>query len=123
MFAPNLRWGDVDLAALIESAIGLPVVLENAANACALAELWFGRHSEDIQHLLAVTVSEGIGVGMLVNGQLVHGGQAMAGEFGHITIDEDGPPCPVRQARLLGTLRFELGGGAALRARAELGSR
>ena len=94
VFAPNLRWGDVDLAALIESAIGLPVVLENAANACALAELWFGRHSEDIQHLLAVTVSEGIGVGMLVNGQLVHGGQAMAGEFGHITIDEDGPPCP-----------------------------
>jgi predicted NBD/HSP70 family sugar kinase len=94
VFAPNLRWGDVDLASLIESAIGLPVVLENAANACALAELWFGRHSGDIQHLLAVTVSEGIGVGMLVNGQLVHGGQAMAGEFGHITIDEDGPPCP-----------------------------
>ena len=94
VFAPNLRWGDVDLASLIESAVGLPVVLENAANACALAELWFGRHSEDIQHLLAVTVSEGIGVGMLVNGQLVHGGQAMAGEFGHITIDEDGPPCP-----------------------------
>ena len=79
---------------LIESAVGLPVVLENAANACALAELWFGRHTEDIRHLLAVTVSEGIGVGMLVNGQLVHGGQAMAGEFGHITIDEEGPPCP-----------------------------
>ena len=97
VFAPNLRWGDVDLASLLESAVGLPVVLENAANACALAELWFGRHSDDIQHLLAVTVSEGIGVGMLVNGQLVHGGQAMAGEFGHITIDEDGPPCPCGQ--------------------------
>ena len=78
----------------IEAAIGLPVVLENAANACALAELWFGRHPEHIRHLLAVTVSEGIGVGLLVNGQLLHGGHAMAGEFGHVTIDEHGPPCP-----------------------------
>ena len=94
VFAPNLRWGDVDLASLIEAAVGLPVVVENAANACALAELWFGQHGEDIRHLLAVTVSEGIGVGMLVNGQLVHGGHAMAGEFGHVTIDEQGPPCP-----------------------------
>jgi predicted NBD/HSP70 family sugar kinase len=41
-----------------------------------------------------VTVSEGIGVGLLVNGQLLHGGHAMAGEFGHVTIDEEGPPCP-----------------------------
>jgi predicted NBD/HSP70 family sugar kinase len=94
VFAPNLRWGDVNLATLIESAVGLPVVLENAANACALAELWFGRHPENIRHLLAVTVSEGIGVGLLVNGQLLHGGHAMAGEFGHVTIDEQGPPCP-----------------------------
>ena len=94
VFAPNLRWGDADLASLIAGAIGLPVVLENAANACALAELWFGRHPEDTRHLLAVTVSEGIGVGLLVNGQLLHGGHAMAGEFGHVTIDEQGPPCP-----------------------------
>jgi predicted NBD/HSP70 family sugar kinase len=94
LFAPNLRWDDVNLATMIESAIGLPVVLENAANACALAELWFGRHPENIKHILAVTVSEGIGVGLLVNGQLLHGGHSMAGEFGHVTIDEEGPPCP-----------------------------
>src|SRR4029453_11127357 len=61
LFAPNLRWGDVNLATLIESAVGLPVVLENAANACALAELWFGRHPENIRNLLGVKVSEGIG--------------------------------------------------------------
>jgi predicted NBD/HSP70 family sugar kinase len=94
LFAPNLRWDDVNLANLIESAVGLPVVLENAANACALAELWFGRHPDNIRHILAVTVSEGIGVGLLVNGQLLHGGHSMAGEFGHVTIDEEGPPCP-----------------------------
>ena len=57
---------------------------------------WFGRHPENIRHLLAVTVSEGIGVGLLVNGQLLHGGHAMAGEFGHVTIDEQ--DLPVRAA-------------------------
>ncbi len=93
VFAPNLGWSDVGLRQLVEDAVGLPVVLENAANACALAELWFGRHPEHVRHLVAVTVSEGIGVGLLLNGQLVHGASAMAGEFGHVTVDETGPPC------------------------------
>jgi predicted NBD/HSP70 family sugar kinase len=93
VFAPNLGWGEVELRKMLESATGLTVSLENAANACALGELWFGRHAEHVRHLLAVTVSEGIGVGVLLNGQLVHGANAMAGEFGHITLDEDGPPC------------------------------
>jgi predicted NBD/HSP70 family sugar kinase len=78
---------------MLESATGLPVNLDNAANACALGELWFGRHVENVRHLVAVTVSEGIGVGVLLNGQLVHGHNAMAGEFGHVTLDEEGPPC------------------------------
>jgi len=92
-FAPNLGWGHVELRQPIEQAIGLPVAIENAANACALAELWFGRHPDHLRHLLAVTVSEGIGVGMLLNGQLVHGAQEMAGEFGHVGIDDGGPLC------------------------------
>src|SRR5262249_15597367 len=75
----------------------LPVVFENAASACALAELWFGRHPDDVKHLVAVTVSEGIGVGLLLNGQLVHGMDALAGEFGHVTLDETGPPCSCGQ--------------------------
>jgi predicted NBD/HSP70 family sugar kinase len=94
MFAPNLGWAGVDLAALLEAEIKLPVVLENAANACALAELWFGRHPEHVRHIVAITVSEGIGVGLLLNGQLVHGCDSMAGEFGHVTFDENGPLCP-----------------------------
>ena len=93
VFAPNLGWRDVNLRQMLEAATGLPVNVENAANACALGELWFGQHDEHIRHLVAVTVSEGIGVGVLLNGQLVHGANAMAGEFGHMTIDENGPPC------------------------------
>ena len=93
VFAPNLGWRDVDLKQMLEAATGLPVNVENAANACALGEVWFGRHDEHLRHLVAVTVSEGIGVGVLLNGQLVHGAHAMAGEFGHMTLDENGPLC------------------------------
>jgi predicted NBD/HSP70 family sugar kinase len=93
VFAPNLAWPPVDLKELLESTVGLPVVLENAANACALAEVWFGRHPDHVKNLVAVGVSEGIGVGLLMNGQLVRGAEAMAGEFGHVTLDENGPPC------------------------------
>lgn len=93
VFAPNLHWAPGDLRPLLEQAVGLPVALENAASACALAELWFGRQPDDVKHLVAVTVSEGIGVGLLLNGQLNHGIDGMAGEFGHTTMVEDGLPC------------------------------
>lgn len=92
-FAPNLGWVDLDLKTPLERATGLPVELENAANACALAELWSGRHREEIRSLAAVTVSEGIGVGMIMNGQLVRGTTGMAGEFGHVSLSADGPQC------------------------------
>lgn len=123
MFAPNLGWPRVNLRREIQSAVDLPVVLENAANACALAEIWFGRHPEHVRHLLAVTVSEGIGVGLLLNGQIVHGGGSMAGEFGHMTLDENGPPCPCgkngcweRYASNAAAVQFYVGGDSASRA-------
>lgn len=93
VFAPNLGWGGMDLKTPLEQATGLPVDLENAANVCALAELWSGRHGEGIRHLVAVTVSEGIGVGMILNGQLFQGPTGLAGEFGHISLRDDGPLC------------------------------
>ena len=92
-FAPNLGWVGLDLKTSLERATHLPVELENAANVCALAELWSGQHGEEIRHLVAVTVSEGIGVGMILNGQLLRGPTGLAGEFGHVTIREDGPIC------------------------------
>jgi predicted NBD/HSP70 family sugar kinase len=91
VFAPNLGWKEVDLKTPLEKATGLPVELENAANACALAEIWFGRHAEG--NLIAVTVSEGIGSGLILNHQLIRGSNGMAGEFGHVTIVEDGLEC------------------------------
>jgi len=93
VFAPNLGWNGVDLRAKLEAAINLPVMLENAASACALAELWFGHHPEQVRNIIAVTVSEGVGVGLLLNGQLVNAAGSMAGEFGHVSLDDTGPPC------------------------------
>ncbi len=93
IFAPRLSWGEVDLKAHLEQSLGLPVELENAANACALAELWSGRHGDAVHNLVAVTVSDGIGVGMIMNGQLIRGSRGVAGEFGHVTQDPDGPRC------------------------------
>jgi predicted NBD/HSP70 family sugar kinase len=93
VFAPNLGWHAADLKGQLENATGLPVSMENAANACALSEFWFGKYPDGMQNLVVVTVSEGIGVGMILNGQLVRGVSGLAGEFGHVTIDEDGPQC------------------------------
>lgn len=93
IFAPNLGWEAGNLKNQLEDATGLSVKIENAANACALSEFWFGNHPEDLRNLVVVTVSEGIGVGIILNGQLVRGSSGLAGEFGHIAVDENGPKC------------------------------
>jgi predicted NBD/HSP70 family sugar kinase len=93
VFAPNLGWEQEDLKQRLEQETGLPVELENEANACALSEFWFGRHTEGVRNLVAVAVSEGIGAGIILNGQLVRGPFGLAGEFGHVSLVEDGPRC------------------------------
>ena len=91
-FAPNLKWRNFDLKGPIERATGMRVELENAANACVLAEVWFG-HLEKVRDLVVVTVSEGLGTGIFMNGQLAQGRHGMAGEFGHVPLDPEGPLC------------------------------
>jgi len=92
VFAPNLAWHSVDIRRPIMNATGLEVTLENAANACVLASVWF-ENVEPARNLVVITVSEGIGTGILANGQLVRGLSGMAGEFGHVPIEPNGPPC------------------------------
>jgi predicted NBD/HSP70 family sugar kinase len=91
VFAPNLKWTEFDIRTPVEKATGLDVELENAANACVLAAVWFD-HIES-RNLVVVTVSEGIGTGILVNGHLARGLSGMAGEFGHVPLDPGGPLC------------------------------
>jgi predicted NBD/HSP70 family sugar kinase len=92
IFAPNLHWPDFDLKKAIETAMGLPVKMENAATACLLAELTFSR-IDGIRDIVLVTVSEGVGTGVYANGQLITGHRGMAGEFGHVSLDPAGILC------------------------------
>jgi predicted NBD/HSP70 family sugar kinase len=92
IFAPNLHFPLRDIRKRIASATSLRVEMDNVANACALAEVWFGE-SNSMDDLVVVNVSEGIGTGILANGRLLRGINGMAGEFGHVQLDANGPLC------------------------------
>jgi predicted NBD/HSP70 family sugar kinase len=96
VFAPNINWAGEDLRTPLRTATGIDVEVENAANSCVLASLWFDQDPDANQpsrNFVVVTVSEGIGCGILANGQLTQGANGMAGEFGHIPLNPDGPRC------------------------------
>jgi N-acetylglucosamine repressor len=92
--SPQLGWRDVDIRDAISAGTGLPVFIENAPIACALAQMWLGQRGHDaVNDFAYVTVSDGVGVGIVVNGQVVRGSGNTAGEFGHISLSLDGPLC------------------------------
>ena len=92
--APQLGWLDVPIRDALAKAAGLPVHVENAPIACALAQMWLGARGGEVPTDFAyVTVSDGVGVGIVMNGQVVRGYGNTAGEFGHVPLDIDGPVC------------------------------
>jgi glucokinase len=88
----NLGWSDVPLVAMLVERLGVPAALDDDANTAALGEWSFGagRGADPFAYL---TVSSGIGGGIIVAGQVVHGASGNAGEVGHIVIDPSGPAC------------------------------
>jgi predicted NBD/HSP70 family sugar kinase len=92
LFSPNAPWSQIDLHAELQRVLEAPIEMENAANACLFSERWFGNFS-DATNMLVVSVSEGIGAGMLVDGRVMRGRDDMAGEFGHMPLEECGPTC------------------------------
>jgi glucokinase len=92
MFAPNLAWRDEPLQASLQRRLGLPVVVENDANAAAWAEVRFGA-GRGADHVVTVTVGTGIGGGIVANGQLLRGQFGAAAEIGHVTVVPDGRRC------------------------------
>ena len=92
LFSPNAPWSQIDLHRELQRVFEDPIEMENAANACLFSERWFG-HFRDVANMLVVSVSEGIGTGLLVDGRVARGRDDMAGEFGHMTLDESGPRC------------------------------
>jgi glucokinase len=92
LFAPNLAWRDLDLKADLESTLGLPVVVENDANAAAWGEFQFGA-GHDIDDLLLVTVGTGVGGGVVLDGSLYRGAFGVGAEIGHLRVVPDGLRC------------------------------
>lgn len=92
VFAPNVAWPISHIKSRVEQATGLPVLVENVANACALSEVWLG-YADGARDLVVVNVSEGIGTGIYANGRLLRGHAEGAGEFGHVQVEPEGALC------------------------------
>ena len=95
IFVPYFKWRDLPIAETISKATGLPVTIDNDANAVALAELWFGRPEvRDARDFIFVLVADGVGTGIIFDGQVYRGVRGAAGEFGHMIVGSDAPvPC------------------------------
>ena len=92
--APTLAWRDVNLRDPLSIALGIPVHIENSGKACALAQLWATRSDVVASgNSVFVSVSDGVGVGVVVNGEVLRGRHNTAGEFGHVPLSIDGPRC------------------------------
>lgn len=94
LHAPTLGWRDVSLRDPLAAALGIPVQIENSGKACALAQLWTTRSEVAASaNSVFVSISDGVGTGIVVNGELLRGRHNTAGEFGHVPLSIDGPRC------------------------------
>jgi len=95
IYVPFFKWRELPVARMITSMTGLPVTIDNDANAVALAELWFGRPEvSDARDFILVLVADGVGTGIVFDGQVYRGKRGAAGEFGHMIIGTHAPvPC------------------------------
>ena len=112
---PNLPgWHDVPLARLFSKEVGVPAVLENDANCGAVGEHQFGA-GRGFRHMIYVTISTGIGGGIIIDNELYAGASGAAGELGHIIVASEGPQCGAGHAGCLEA--FAAGSGIARQAR------
>ncbi|MBO7743734.1 ROK family transcriptional regulator [Paenibacillus sp. MWE-103] len=92
LYAPNLDWTDVPLRAIVEERFGVPVTIDNEANAGAQGEQRYGA-GRGVANQIYVSAGIGIGTGMILNKELYKGAGGFSGELGHLSIRADGKPC------------------------------
>jgi glucokinase len=92
LFAPNINWRHESLKDKVEQRVGLPVVVENDANAAAWGEYRFGA-GQGHDDVVCITLGTGLGGGIIIGGRLHRGRFGVAGEFGHIRVVPDGLLC------------------------------
>lgn len=95
LHAPTLRWRNVNLSDPLRREFGeTSIHLENSGKACALSQIWSTRGDGlALNDIAYVSISDGVGVGVVMNGELVRGKHNTAGEFGHVPLSIDGPQC------------------------------
>ncbi|MEJ2039130.1 MAG: ROK family transcriptional regulator [Desulfosarcinaceae bacterium] len=91
-FLPNYGWENVNLKNLVQDKLNHPCYIDNSSNTLALAEQWFGE-GRGVDNFLVVTIENGVGLGAVINGSIYRGQEGIAGEFGHMMINPDGPEC------------------------------
>lgn len=92
LLAPNLGWREEPLRRAVEAGTGIPVVVENDANAAAWGEYRFGGAGAS-KHLVCITIGTGLGGALVLDGQLYRGASGVAAEFGHMTVEPNGRLC------------------------------
>ncbi|MCA0756103.1 ROK family protein [Paenibacillus sp. N4] len=92
LFAPNLKWRNIELQKHLEERTGLPVTIDNEANAGAQGEQKYGA-GRGIANQIYVSVGIGIGTGIILNKELYKGASGFSGELGHLSIEYNGKPC------------------------------
>lgn len=90
--SPFFGWKDTPLRDLLQSRLHVPVSIDNDVNTLTLGEKWQGA-GIPVDNFVVVTIGRGIGMGMVINDQIVRGKSGGAGEFGHVVVDPQGPLC------------------------------
>jgi predicted NBD/HSP70 family sugar kinase len=94
LYAPRLGWRDVPLRSAVMDRLKVSVSVESAPIACALARLWtMNGESRAVNNFAYVSVSDGVGVAIVMNGEVLRGEHHTAGELGHVSLDPNGPLC------------------------------
>jgi predicted NBD/HSP70 family sugar kinase len=95
LHAPTLGWRDVNLLTPLQKKFeAVDIHLENSGKACALSQIWTTQRDDSAANdIVFVSISDGLGVGVVINGELMRGKHNTAGEFGHVPLSIDGPPC------------------------------
>ncbi|MHB1005937.1 MAG: ROK family protein [Chloroflexota bacterium] len=123
LYAPNMPgWRDVPLRDRLRAALGIPVYINNDANLGGLGELFFGA-GRGLTDLVYITVSTGIGGGVIAGGRLLLGGNGLAGEIGHMVVQVGGPLCGCGNSGCLEAMASGTAIARAARAGLEAGAR
>jgi predicted NBD/HSP70 family sugar kinase len=120
--SPMIGWREFPLRDELQSALGIPVLVDNDVNTLAVFERLYGR-GRDAEHFVALTLGRGVGLGIVAGGDIYRGYGGGAGEFGHVTASLDGPACPCGKRGCLEAVVADPALAATARERGVIGKR